>query len=230
MKTAFIIRLHYQKSDPKWPWRLAYFQAMVLPKLLAQTDQDFDICVRVNDHHAEQVQALSDRIKIFTVKRQHRHYVKPGYVYKRRKYFVDFLDFNMTQGLEKYDIQIGIDSDDMILRDDFVERVKLECMRKPDKSLHIGFQPHIFQPSTLRMFKCPVEYNDGRGSPVFVLYQPLDVPFYNKKYVFAYEDSHLKLPGYMDRKIRIEEDFCCYSVHDNNASTGLPKYPEQIMI
>lgn len=228
MKTAFIIRMHYKKNDPRWSWRLAYFKSMVLPKILAQTDQDFDICMRVSEHHKEEVAPLSDKIKFFDAKKNYKHYIKPGYAYKRKKYFVDFLDYNMIDGLDKYDIQIGIDTDDMILRTDFVERIKQECLLKPEKSLHIGFQPHIFQPSTLRMFKCPQRYDDSRGSPVFVLYQPLK--FYSKKYIFAYEDSHLKLPRYMDRKKRIEEDFCCYSVHECNASTGLPTYPQQILV
>lgn len=230
MKTAFIIRLHYKKNDPKWSWRLAYFRSMILPKILAQTDQDFDICLWVSDHHLKEVKAISDRFKFFKPMDRYKNYLKQGYRHKIKKYFVDFRDYKMLVGLEKYDIQIGIDSDDMITRDDFIERIKKECSKKPEKSLHIGFQPYIFQPSTLRTFKCPFPYHDGRGSPIFVLYQPLDVDFYNTHYVFAYEDSHLKLPRYMDRKKMIGENYCCFSVHDCNASTYLHSQPKQIMI
>lgn len=226
MKTAFIIRMHYKRDDKKWLWRLAYFQAIVLPKILAQKDKDFDICMRVNPHHADQVLALSDKIKIFDATPSRRDWVDPKYRKKQKKYFIDFLDYKHLVGLDKYDIQIGIDSDDILLRDDFVSRVKEEVLKDPSKSLHISFQPHIFHTNTLRMFECPTKYGVGHGSPIFALYQTQD----QKRYLYAYEESHLKMPTNAKRKIRIEEDYCCYSVHSCNSSTGL--YPNllQIMI
>lgn len=227
MKTAFVIRMHFKKNDPRWSWRLAYFRAVVLPKLLAQTDQDFDICLRVNPHHVAEVQAISDRIKIFDIVQSRKNWIKPGYRHKAKRYFVDFIEFKYLVGFERYDIQIGIDSDDMPLRTDFVARIKEECARvSAGKTLHISFQPHIFHVPTLRMYKCPTEYGEAKGSPIFALYQPAGV----KRYIFAYEDSHLKLPTYTDRKIRIEEDYCCYSVHDNNSSTYLYPNLQQILV
>lgn len=229
-KTAFIIRMHFKKNDPRWEWRLAYFRSVVLPKILDQTDKDFDICMRVNKHHAEQVQALSDRIKIFDVVPEKNGYIDPKNRRKARKYFIDFIHYKYTVGLEKYDIQIGIDSDDMPLRNDFVERVKMECMRYPDLPLHISFQPHIFHVPTLRMFECPMNYGSKltNGSPIFAIYQPKASE--NQRYIFAYSDSHLQLPNKIKRAIRIEEDYCCYSVHGKNSSTGLYPNLKQIMI
>lgn len=226
MKTAFVIRMHYKKTDKRWPWRLAYFQAVVLPKILAQKDQDFDICMRVNPHHSDQVLALSDKIKIFDAIPKKRDWVDPKYRRKQKKYFVDFIDYKYLTGLDRYDIQIGIDSDDIILRDDFVSRAKQEVLKDPTKSLHISFQPHIFHANTLRMFECPTKYGEAKGSPIFAYYQPES----QKRYIYAYEYSHLKMPTNATRKIRIEEDYCCYSVHDCNSSTGLYHNMKQILI
>lgn len=218
--------MHFKQDDPRWSWRLAYFQSVVLPKILAQTDQDFDICMRVNEHHAEEVKALSDKIKVFDVKPEKRGWVKPGYAHKMKRYFVDFIPFEDTVGLDRYDIQIGLDSDDMPLKDYFVERIKNEFAEYPDRTQHLSFQPHIFHTPSLRMYKCPVEYGAKHGSAIFAIYQPQD----RDQYLFAYHDSHLKMPSYFESARRIEEDFCCYSVHDHNSSTGLLPNAKQILV
>lgn len=225
--TAFIIRLHYKKDDPKWLWRYSYFASMVLPKLLAQDDQDFDICIRANPWHKAQIEALSPKIKVFDVKKERKDFIKAGYEEKCKKYFVDFVYYEDLKDFRMYEIQIGIDSDDMILRTDFVTRVKNEC-RESKSSLHISFQPNIFHVPTLRNYRCDFKYGEYKGSPIFVLYQPQCSEEY--RYVFAYEDSHLKLPKYMRRAIRIEGNYCSYSVHCHNASTGLNHNAQQILI
>jgi hypothetical protein len=228
LTTAFIIRMHFKKEDPRWSWRLAYFQSIVLPKILSQRDQDFDICIRANKHHEKELLALSPKIKVFDVDPKKKNWVKPGYEAKIKKYFVDFVNFEDIIGLDRYDIQIGIDSDDMPIRDDFVTRIKKEVEKDRERSLHISFQPQIFQPSTLRVYECPFEYGVStlKGSPVFAIYQPLK----GKGYMYAYEDSHLLLPRYMNKAIRIEDDYCVYSVHECNSSTSLNRNSKQIMI
>lgn len=228
MKTAFIIRMHYAKDHPKWKWRLAYFQAMVLPKLLSQKDQDFDICMWVNSFHAEEVKALSPKIKIFNTVNEQSVPADTRHKFKRGRYFVDFIDYKYLEGLDQYDIQIGLDTDDMILRNDFVTRIKQECERSGDQSLHISFQPAVFHAPTLRTFESPIEYGvDGKmGSAIFALYQPNR----KAKYVFAYHDSHLRLPLYAKRKLSIDEGYCAYSVHDCNESTYLLPNSKQILL
>lgn len=227
MKTAFIIRMHFKKDDPRWPWRFAYFRSIVLPLLLNQRDDDFDICIRVNKHHAKEVQALSDRIKIFDAKPSKQGYIKPGYEQKvKNGYFVDFLDYEDLVGLEKYEIQIGIDTDDLILRDDLIIRCQYEFCSNPDKTQHISFQPHIFHTPTMSFYECPIKYGVQRGSPIYALYQPLD----SEHYIYAYEDSHLKLPQMVERASRIEEGFCAYSVHGYNTSTEMYRNLRKIKI
>ncbi len=110
LTTAFIIRMHFEKNDPRWSWRLAYFQSIVLPKILMQDDQDFDICIRANKYHTDELKALSHKIKVFDAKTSKKGWIKPGYEEKVGKYFIDFLNFEDLTGLHKYDIQIGIDS------------------------------------------------------------------------------------------------------------------------
>ncbi len=216
--------MHFKRDDPRWTWRLSYFASMVLPRLLAQKNQSFDICMRVNSWHKKEVEALSDRIKVFDIDPKKRNYVKHGYQDKCKRYFVDFIEYPYLVGFGRYDIQIGLDSDDLILRNDFVDRVKRECDKRGYRPMHIGFQPHIFHTPTLRMFKCPTEYNDVKGSPIFVLYQPEK----KKRYMYAYEDSHLLLPRYMGKTIRIEENYCAYSVHEHNSSSKLYPNMEKI--
>lgn len=213
--------MHFAKNDPRWQWRFSYFASMVLPKLLAQTSQDFDICIRANAWHADELRALSPKIKVFDVKHTEKGKIKRGYAEKAKIYFVDFVDFKDTKGLEKYEVQIGIDSDDMILSPGFIDAVKMEIQKYPNKSLHISFQPFIFHAPTLRNFKCKFQYGPEKGSPIFAIYQPETNK--RKKFIFAYEDSHLKLPRYFEKAVRITDGFCSYSVHDFNSSTRL--YP-----
>jgi len=97
--------------------------------------------------------------------------------------------------------------------------------KRPDKSLHISFQPYIFHAPTLRNYRCNFHYGPEKGSPVFVLYQPKKTDF-----MYAYEDSHLKLPSYMQQAIRINEGYCSYTVHDFNSSTRLNRNARQTYI
>lgn len=223
MKTAFIIRMHFPKDDPRFDWRLSFFKSMVLPRLLSQTDQDFDICIRVNQHHKQYIENIHPKIKTFqSVNFENK--IHQRYKHKIGKYFVDFIRQEDLVGLDKYEIQIGLDSDDLILRDDFIERIKLEC-KNTDHSLHISFFPHIFDVKNLRMFECPTPYGPQKGSPIFAIYQPKK----HKKYYYAYHESHLTLPKRFKQAKRINEDFCCYCVHDNNSSTFLLPNLQQIL-
>lgn len=226
--TAFIIRMHFSKDDKRYPWRFNYFASMVLPKLLSQNDQDFDICIWANKWHAKEIKALSPKIKIFDVVPEKHGHIKPGYEEKAKIYFVDFVNFEDTRGLKQYEIQIGIDSDDMPIRDDFISRIKKEVAFAKSKPLHISFQPQVFQPSTLRTYRCDFVYGPAKGSPIFAIYQPAKTS--KAEYIFAYEDSHLKLPKIVKRAIRIAEPYCVYSVHKCNSSTLLHPNQRQIML
>jgi hypothetical protein len=221
---AIIIRMHYLKGDQKFEWRFAYFQAMVLPSILRQRNKDFDIAIWCNEWHAERFRRLSGRIKTFGIAPEVEGKIKPGYEKKAKIFFVDFVDWKNVVGLEKYDIQTAIDSDDLLLRRDFIDRIENEC-RRTRGSLHISFQPYMFHVPMLRTFTCPMKYNPKKGSPFYSIYQPD-----KNKFFFAYHDSHLQMWKYMDRSITIPEGYCTFSIHGKNETTYLYRGARKIVL
>jgi hypothetical protein len=217
MTHAVIIRMHYPENSAKFEWRFSYFQSMVLPRLLNQKNKNFDICIWCNKWHEDRFKKLSPRIKTFGIKTEAEGYIKPGYEKKVGKYHVDFMEWDKVVGLDKYDIQTALDSDDLILRYDFIDRIEQECAKETG-SLHLSFQPFMFHVKRLQMYKCPLKYHNGHGSPFYSIYQP------NKEnYIFAYHDSHFKISNYVKKSIIIPFGYCTFSIHDNNASTYLYK-------
>lgn len=225
---AVVIRFHYPQDSEKFEWRLAYFQSMVLPKLLEQTYQDFDICIWVNPWHKERVESLSDKIKTFTV-REGADAIRPEDAHKEGRYHIDFVRWGDVIGMDRYDIQTGLDSDDLIMPN-YIETIQAtfeSFMDRIDglKTMHLCFQPYVFDTKTLRIFKSPNTYTKNNGSAFFSLCQ-----FGSSKYIFAYEYSHLELPKHMDYTTVMPEGMCAYSVHDNNESSSLPFHCRQILI
>lgn len=213
MTHAFIIRMHYPPGDPRFAWRLSYFYSVVLPRLLAQTDQNFDIWIRCRKEDAGLIQSLHPRLHTFSVRDEAENHVgKWG-----KQYFMDFVPWERVEGLPQYDIQSGLDSDDLITPD-YVARIHEEVKRYafdfPHKSLHISFQPGIFDLKKLKTGPIGVTYTPRRGSAFFSLYQP------NKdKYIFAYQDSHLNLWRYTDKSVTLESGHCYATAHHLNEST-----------
>ena len=213
MKThVVIIRMHYPDGDSKFEWRFAYFRSVVLPRLLKQTRSNFDIAIRCNPVHAERFKALSNRIIPFCVKDEKSRYIKRAG--SKKRYFVDFVPWKDVIGLKKYDIQTGIDSDDLIAKD-YIEIIQNQVdSNDPKRSLHISFQPGIFDLWGLEKKPIGIKYRQGVGSAFLSIYQP------NKdKYMFVYEHSHLKIGRLLDRSIVLPEGHCWASVHGLNIST-----------
>lgn len=215
MTHAVIIRCHYKTDDPKFEWRFNYFKDAVLPRLLWQKNKNFDICVWCNKEHAERFLKLSPRIKTFGIKPEAEGKIKPGYEQKAKRFHVDFVEWENVCGLEKYDIQTAIDSDDLIIRDDFIDFIARTCANEKE-STHISFQPYMFNLPDKQYYTCPLRYGPKKGSPFYSIYQP------NKeKFVFAYHDSHLKMWQYVKKTISIKEGYCAFSIHRHNATTYL---------
>lgn len=207
---AVIIRFHYQQDNPKVGFRLAYFQSMVLPRLLNQTRQDFDIWIRCYPWHKEILESMSPRIKTFSIKGEDEKYISN----KERTYFYDFVPWNTVVGMPMYDIQTGIDSDDLV-REDFIERIEQEIEKNGyDTSLHICFQPYLFDTKSLFQYTMGVKYTPRYGSAFLSLYQPD-----KSNYVFINNVSHLQLYRYASKSIVVPEGYCWASCHDNNEST-----------
>src|SRR3989304_6316699 len=216
-----VIRMHYPRGDPKFEWRFDYFKLMVLPRLLNQTFQDFDIGIRCNPVHYRRFLELSPKIIPFTVTKEAEGYIRPEDRERAKpyggEYFIDFVEWKDVVGLEKYDIQTGLDSDDLILRDDYLEFIQRECRHAHRRSLHLNFTPTIFDLKSLRSFPSQFHYSSpDRGSMFLSLYQPDKTD-----YKFIYHDSHFKMGKFADKSITIPESFVAQTVHDFNESTTL---------
>lgn len=208
---AVIIRFHYEDTDPRFHWRFAYFRSVVLPRLLSQTNQNFDICIRCNIWHKKLFESLHPKIKTFHMKREVVHYKK----IRNKKYFIDFIPWSEVVGLPKYDIQTTLDSDDLI-REDFIERIYEEVIRNGlDTSLHVHFQPKTFNLKTLDQGQFP-EYTRENGSAFAAIYQPDK----GNQYMFINECSHLNLGLRMQNSVKIGEGYCWATIHYHNESTG----------
>jgi hypothetical protein len=213
MKIAFIIRFHYKIDDPRFEWRFNYFKDFVLPMIKNQTVKDFDICVRCNEWHKKLFENLG--LKTFTVENESVKYKRNG----RFRYFHDFVNWERVLGLEKYDIQMGLDSDDLIEKN-YVEKICWEVEKfikeYPGKSLHLSFQP---QTLNIRNGKKIIgelhRYRPTKGSAFMALYQP------NKEnYKFIYCESHITLWRHADKSITLPKGYCYASIHHLNESTG----------
>ncbi|MDD5068069.1 MAG: glycosyltransferase [Candidatus Pacebacteria bacterium] len=205
-----IIRMHYQEHDKRFPWRLAYFQAMVYPRLMNQTDKNFDIAIRCNQWQEEAIKRIDPRIITFQTRNQTVRYR----MHRGKKYFYDFCKWKDVMGLRQYDIQTGLDSDDLVSRC-FIERIKSEVNNaEGKKSLHISFQPELFELKTLKTRSITTKYGPKKGSAFLSLYQP------NKKnYKFIYEESHLDMWRHAKKSIIIPEGYCWATAHGLNEST-----------
>lgn len=228
---AFVIRMHYEKGDPNWEWRLNYFSSMVLPKLLRQQTThgtkkfNFDICIWANKWQEKQLKALSPKIKIFNVKKEKRGYVSPEWEEKAKRYFIDFMNFKDVVGLGMYDIQIAIDSDDLLITDTFVQKIYSECMDNKDVHTHLTFQPYVFDAQELKTYRSHIQYSAQRGSAFYAIYQPDKTD-----YLFAYHTTHQKMPSFAKKVIVVKEGYCAYTVHGRNDSSCIAGGMRQIAI
>jgi len=213
MTKAFIIRFHYGKDDKRFEWRFNYFKEKVLPRIKGQTVNGFDICIRCNEWHKKLFEDLG--LKTFQVKDESVKYKING----RFKYFHDFASWDRVIGLEKYDLQMGLDSDDLIERN-YVERILKEVetfkLGNPTRSLHLSFQPQTINIRNGRKIIGELHrYNPRKGSAFMALYQP------NKEnYKFIYCESHISLWKHADFSITLPRGYCYATIHDINESTG----------
>jgi hypothetical protein len=219
MKTVITIRMHYPEDSPIFEWRFHYFASMVLPRIKKQRGV-FDIAVWCEEHHADLFRSLG--VIPFSVKEEYRGYIRPGYEKKSQEYHVDFVPWEAVQGLERYELQLALDSDDLLLRDDYIERI-IGSVLDINEPTHVCFQPYIFNLDRLTFYKAPVRYSTTRGSAFYALYLPLQ-----RAYTFVYDNSHLKMQNVAQRRIYVPEGFCAYTVHGSNASSGMPQNPEKV--
>jgi hypothetical protein len=210
MKIGVIIRFHYEKDDPRFNWRFNHFKEEVLPRLKNQTYKNFDICLGVNPWQIPLFKDLD--VKTFTADWNIRYKVNKNN--PNKKYFHDFISFEELKGLDKYNIQIGLDSDDLV-EPKYVEIIKKEVERhikkNPDKSLHLCYQPQLIRNGKKEQM---MGYGINRGSAFMGLYTPED------KHYFIYSSSHMIMPKKADCFKLLPEGYCYAAAHSYNESTG----------
>ena len=213
MKKAFIIRFHYEENDPRFAWRFQYFKESVLPRILAQSVQDFDIAIRCNPAHDQLFKDLSEKIRVFHVDGECVQYKMVG----GRKYFLDFVSWDRVIDLPRYELQLGLDSDDLI--EPFYLKAIVNMLRgMPDhETTHICFQPQLINEKTGDIHRMPQRYSSTKGSAFFAIYQPAGT----EPYVFAYQESHLTISRNFINKIVMPEGACFASCHHLNESTHI---------
>ncbi len=203
--------MHYEEKDTRFERRLKLFKDEVLPRIWAQTDRGFDVCVRCNPAHDEIITNLG--CKPFHIINEYADYVlsESGL----NKYFYDFVKWEDCLDLKQYDIQMGLDSDDLIAPR-YVEKIKTECV-KSDKSLHIHFQPEEFLLKTRKVVRHVERFPKwGKdGSAFNALYYP-DKSVYHH----CYETSHRMLYTLAERSVLIPSGYCWITIHDQNESSG----------
>jgi len=213
LAVSFIVRFHYKEDDSRFIWRYQHFVEKVLPRIYAQTYKDFDICIWCNDWHKHFFESIG--LKTFNVNnevikyKQHKH--KPN-----KRFFHDFKKWEDVIGLEKYDLQLGLDSDDFI-EPKYVEIIikEIEKRKEGNKSIHLCYEPEMIRLDTGKICKLG-NYHINRGSAFMALYQP------NKEnYRFIYEESHISIIKKADIKVILPKGYAFATAHSLNESTGL---------
>lgn len=208
---GFVIRFHYSETDERFNWRYKFFTEKVLPRINNQTYKDFEIYIWCNPAHDKLFIKLG--CKVFHAPDVRR--------YNSNGYYHDFTPYNELSGLPKLDLQIGIDSDDFISRDFvkiIIDAVEFHKKNNPNKSLHICFQPELFNLKTKLHSKMRT-YTTNKGSAFMGLFQPDKT-----NYRFIYSESHIYIIRKADCKKVIPAGHCYAVKHNLNETTGKTIY------
>jgi hypothetical protein len=234
---AVIIRFHYDVDDPsskysaseeQFEWRFGYFVSMCLPRIRRQAGPPVDVWVWCEPGHRERFERLG--CKTFTVKPSWKGWLKPGHEGKDgklsiagrdSKLHIDFVPWEAVEGLPQYDLQIAIDSDELLLRTDTFHLIKehFTCL---EKTAHLSFQHVMFDVVGCQLYSSHFRYTTKKGSPFYALWQPNVPP---EKFVFVYDNSHQVIWKQMHHTFLassdLQESHVAASVHPWNSSTRL---------
>lgn len=201
-KQVIITRLLYE-DDNRFQKRLSLYKQYLLSSLEKQTNKDFDVAALCNRKHAPVLRSIGV-IPYFT---------REGNFGTRDKTWHIKIPWSEIEGLDKYDIQSNIDSDDWV-SGDYIQTI--QELAQGDKSIHIHFQPLLVDIKTGLVKKMKSVYNENNGSAFCSLYQP------NKdNYIYIGQDGHRRMQNYADKTIIIDEGRCFVGVHDDNDSTHI---------
>lgn len=198
-KHAIILRMWHNDHN-EMEWRLAYFRSCVLPRLQRQIDPDFDICIFSDKMFHSRLRLMDDRIKPFTNTGNDFDYTKSGN-----------FSFDGLIGLEKYEIQTRLDSDDLV-NPWFTNRI-VNCHRSGARSNVVTFQPELFLLDSLRVIPMKHQYSEKRPSMFSSLYQPDP-----DKWEFIYKEVFFRLSKYP--VMFYPEGTVYMTIHDSNYGTN----------
>lgn len=202
IKHVVVTRMLYE-DDKKFLARLELYKNILLKSLEAQTNQNFDIAVLCNRKHQEFIKEIGV-IPFFVGEN--------NYGQKDKTWHVK-VPWEEIEGLEKYDIQSNIDSDDYV-SEEYIEIIQESC--GGGKSIHIHFQPILHNYITGEKKRMSNRYDKNTGSAFYSLYQP------NKEnYIYIGQDGHRRMQNYAEKTILIGEGHCFVGVHDSNDSTTM---------
>jgi hypothetical protein len=204
MSHIVITRMLYEDNDPRFEDRLALYKTLCLPRLERQTDKEFNVAVLCNKSHRN----IFAKLGIIPFHLKDNWFGRVGKIG-----WSAFTPWENVKGLDKYDIQSNLDSDDLV-SENYIERIKKVAVG--DNSLHIHFQPRLFNLHTFEEKEQKKKYNEECGSAFYSLYQPD-----KKKYIYVGHDSHIRMGQYMDKSILIGEGYCWINIHGSNDSTTM---------
>lgn len=199
MRHAVIIRLHYQPNDPRFEWRLAFFQTMVLPRLEHQTCQDFEIWIACHPWHVARIEALCPMANVVGLPDF------PG---------VDNWNDAQLQGLPRFDLQTSLDSDDLVDLE-YIAAIQ-DIARTHPGPLAISFQPYKLNLLTLKRYKMWERYGKHQCSMFFTLHLPADAEY---RSVLSFNHSYV--PQWCPNVLTCPEGYCDMTIHGANFMTGL---------
>ena len=209
LKIAFIIRFHYKKDDERFDWRFKFFKEEVLPRINSQSFKDFDVCVWCNSWHKGLFEELG-------VKTFHATYEK-----KDTKHFTDFTNWENVHGLEKYDVQIGLDSDDLV--EPTLVETTVSLLQNKKGNVLISFQPIKIDIKSKKKYKMRNYKKTKRCSPCFAILQTDKTD-----YRFAYYRSHFKMNFDKWDEVLYVDNQVAMAIHHQNDSTIISKGDEEI--
>lgn len=213
---AIITRFHYPPAKRKqFEWRFGYWRDRVLPTLAAQSDRDFDIWVWCEPEHERLFQALSTpELAVNTFRAEYRPQ-------RKGRYHVDFTTFEQTQGLPRYELQIGLDSDDM-LATPAVAQIRRAVAGARMRRL-VSLQPVLLDAADGRLYRMNRRYNGRSCSAVFGMYQPRAM--WSRGFYFPYHTGHVTLRRLVPDMRYLPEGLALASVHSHNETTALSTRP-----
>lgn len=201
---AIITRFHYPQDHPDFEWRFEYYRTQVLPRLLKQTDSNFDIWIWCEPHHDKDFLDLNPRINVF-----HGTF-RP----REGRFFNDSTNFSNIEGLPKYRIQFGLDSDELVSKN-IVRKAKMHCTG--NQSVLVSFQPVLRDLKTGNLYYMKRKYNKKFASAVLAYYQP-DL---GDEFKFLYHTTNHRMVKYANKVVVVPEGYAEVSIHDFNSSTRI---------